>query len=102
LGTIENDRDQARPHLFAGDKSRRPVQTLAAVMSAQKRIRAELKKVASILEPEFTNNGLQTLQILQSHAGSPFLAVRKITCGVRFHNIESKSKRSKTAHFQGV
>ena len=68
-------------------------------MSTQKRIRAELKKVASVLEPEFTNNRLQTLQILQSHAGRPFLAVRNITCGVGFHNVESKSRRSKTARF---
>ena len=72
---------------------------MTVVMGAQKRIRTELKKMAPVLEPKFANNGLKALQILKSHAGSPFLAIRKITCGLRFHNIESKSKRSKTAHF---
>jgi hypothetical protein len=47
--------------LIAGYKSRRPIQTLTIVMGAQKRIRTELKKMASVLEPKFTNNGLKTL-----------------------------------------
>jgi hypothetical protein len=69
------------------------------MMGAQKSIGTELKKMAPILEPKFPHDGLQAIQILQSYAGSPFLAVRKIACRVGFHNIESKSKRSKTAHF---
>jgi hypothetical protein len=67
----------------------------------QQRIGTELKKMAPILEPKFPNYGLQTIQIFQSHASSPFLAVRKINCGVGLHNIESRSRRSKTAHFRG-
>jgi hypothetical protein len=47
--------------LIAGYKSRRPVQTLTVVMGAQKRIRTELKKMAPVLEPKFTNNGLKAV-----------------------------------------
>jgi hypothetical protein len=92
----------AKLHLLAGHKTRRPVQPLATMMGAQKSIGTELKKMAPILEPKFPHDGLQAIQILQSYAGSPFLAVRKTTCGVGFHSIESKSRRSKTAHFRGV
>jgi hypothetical protein len=91
LDTQKSDkplRDEGRT-LIAGYKSRRPVQTLAAAMSAQKRICTKLKKMAPVLEPKFADNGLEAIKILQSHTGSPFLAVRKITCGVGFHNIES-------------
>jgi hypothetical protein len=72
------------------------------MMSAQKGIGTELKKMAPILEPKFPNDSLQAVQIFQSYAGSPFLAVRKTTCGVGFHSIESDSRRSKTAHFREV
>ena len=47
--------------LIAGYKSRRPIQTLIVVMGAQKRIRTELKKMASVLKPKFTNNGLKAV-----------------------------------------
>jgi hypothetical protein len=47
--------------LIAGYKSRRPIQTLTVVMGAQKRIRTELKKMAPVLEPKFTNNGLKAV-----------------------------------------
>jgi hypothetical protein len=68
----------------------------------QQCIGTELKKMAPVFEPKFPNYGLQAIQIFQPYAGSPFLAVRNVTCGVGFHNIESKSRRSKTAHFRGV
>jgi hypothetical protein len=47
--------------LIAGYKSRGPIQTLTVVMGAQKRIRTELKKMAPVLEPKFTNNGLKAV-----------------------------------------
>jgi hypothetical protein len=89
-----------RRALIASHKPGRPIQTLAAVMSVQQCIRTELKKMASVLETKFTNHNLQAVQIFQSYASSPFLAIRKITRGVRFHNVESKSKRSKAAYFR--
>jgi hypothetical protein len=69
-GSIQNFVKRKAPHaagscgycpLIAGYKSRRPIQTLTVVMGAQKRIRTELKKMASVLEPKFTNNGLKAV-----------------------------------------
>jgi hypothetical protein len=59
-GSITSRRDEG-PALIAGDESRRPVQALAAMMCAQKRVRTKLKKMASVLKPEFANNRLEAI-----------------------------------------
>jgi hypothetical protein len=54
--------------LRARNKTWRPVETTSVSVSLNQRVRAKLEKMASVPEPEVTNNSFQRVDMFKAHA----------------------------------